>query len=74
MAQRGRTNNLRRVRSRQQESFFDYSLLFIVLFLLAFGLVMLYSASAYDASLHYNGDSAYFLKRQAASTVLGMAA
>ena len=74
VAQRGRTNNLRRVRSRQQESFFDYSLLFIVLFLLAFGLVMLYSASAYDASLHYNGDSAYFLKRQAASTVLGMAA
>ena len=31
----------------------DYSLLFIVLFLLSFGLVMLYSTSSYEAALEY---------------------
>ena len=39
----------------------DYSLLFIVLFLLAFGLVMLYSTSSYEAAAEY---------KDAASTVL----
>jgi len=67
-------NNQRKSKASGQEIFFDYTLLFIVLFLLAFGLVMLYSASSYDASLHYEGDSAYFLKRQAVSTVMGLAA
>ena len=43
----------------------DYSLLFIVLFLLSFGLVMLYSTSSYEAAAEY-GDSAYYLKRQMA--------
>ncbi len=74
MAERRYGNNQRRRSREQQESFFDYTLLFVVLFLLAFGLVMLYSASSYDASLHYEGDSAYFLKRQASSTVIGLAA
>ena len=64
---RDRTGTGRRIRN-QQESFFDYTLLFIVLFLLGFGLVMLYSTSSYDASLQYNGDSAYFLKKQLVST------
>lgn len=56
----------------QQESFFDYTLLFIVLFLLAFGLVMLYSTSSYDGSLNH-GDSAFYLKRQIGATILGLA-
>lgn len=74
VAERRYGNNQRRSKASGQEIFFDYTLLFIVLFLLAFGLVMLYSASSYDASLHYEGDSAYFLKRQAVSTVMGLAA
>ncbi len=49
----------------------DYSLLFIVLFLLAFGLVMLYSTSSYEAAAEYK-DAAYFLKRQAVFTLLGL--
>ena len=74
MAVRRFGNSQRRREREAQESFFDYTMLFIVLFLLAFGLVMLYSASAYDASLHYEGDSTYFLRRQVGATALGIAA
>ena len=49
----------------------DYSLIFIVLFLLAFGLVMLYSTSSYEAAIKYD-DGGYWLKRQLFSTVLGL--
>lgn len=50
----------------------DYSLLFIVLFLLAFGLVMLFSTSSYEAAAEHGGDSAYYLKRQLLFTVMGL--
>ncbi len=73
MAERRYGNNLRRRTRGQQESFFDYTLLFIVLFLLAFGLVMLYSTSSYDGSSQ-QGDPAFYLKRQLLSTIIGMAA
>ncbi len=56
---------------KNQESFSDYTLLFIVLFLLAFGLVMLYSTSAYDANLTYN-DSTYLFRKQIYSTLAGL--
>lgn len=49
----------------------DYSLLFIVLFLLGFGLVLLYSTSSYIGIIE-NGDSAYYLKRQLFFTCLGL--
>ncbi len=62
----------RRMRKREgQEVFFDYTLLFIVLFLLAFGLVMLYSTSSYDAYIDFQ-DSAYYLKKQMGATILGL--
>lgn len=61
-----------RRRGGQQESFFDYTLLFIVLFLLGFGLVMLYSTSSYEANLQF-GDSAFYLKRQLGATIFGLA-
>ncbi|MDE5910311.1 MAG: FtsW/RodA/SpoVE family cell cycle protein [Lachnospiraceae bacterium] len=70
MAERRYGNNLRRRNKGQQESFFDYTLLFIVLFLLAFGLVMLYSTSSYDGS--QQGDPAFYLKRQLTSTIIGL--
>lgn len=73
MAERRYGNNLRRRTRGQQESFFDYTLLFIVLFLLAFGLVMLYSTSSYDGSSQ-QGDPAFYLKRQLLSTIIGMVA
>lgn len=75
MAEGRNGNNQGRRSRRQQESFFDYTLLFIVLFLLAFGLVMLYSTSAYEGSLLKNNpDPAFFLKKQMVSTIIGLAA
>ena len=53
--------------------FFDYSMLIIVLFLVAFGLVMVYSTSSYSA-LKKTGDAAYYFKRQCLATVIGMLA
>ena len=50
----------------------DYSLILIILFFVAFGLVMLYSTSSYEAALDF-GDSAYYLKRQSAATAVGLA-
>lgn len=61
----------RRKRDRQTEYFFDYSLLLVVLFLLGFGLIMIYSTSSYNANLEYN-DSAYYLKKQAFAAALGL--
>lgn len=49
---------------------FDYTLLFLVIFILAFGLVMLYSTSAYAATLKKN-DSTFYLKKQLVAALLG---
>ena len=56
---------------RREESYIDYSLIFIILFLLAFGLIMLYSTSSYEANLDF-GDSAYYFKHQLFPTLLGL--
>ncbi len=61
----------RRKRKEQSEYFFDYSLLFIVLFLLGFGLVMIYSASSYEAFQSYE-DTTYYMKKQLIAIVIGM--
>ncbi|MBQ3105151.1 MAG: putative lipid II flippase FtsW [Lachnospiraceae bacterium] len=71
---RGKQRNLRF--QKKNEYFFDYSLLFIVLFLLGFGLIMIYSASSYEASMSSltNNDPMYYLKKQAVASVLGLIA
>ncbi len=61
-------NGKKRNRSR---FFFDYTLLFIVIFLLCFGLVMLYSVSSYDANLKF-GRSTYYLEKQVQATIIGI--
>ncbi|MBO5292704.1 MAG: cell division protein FtsW [Lachnospiraceae bacterium] len=58
-------------KKRQSEYFFDYSLLFIVLFLLGFGLIMIYSTSSYEAAME-NQDAAYYLKKQTFAAALGL--
>ena len=54
-----------RPKQKKVRRFYDYSLLFTVIFLTVFGLIMIYSASSYKADLLYDGDGAYFMKRQA---------
>lgn len=49
----------------------DRSLIFIVLFLLCFGLIMVYSASSYEASVKFN-NSTYYLMSQLRATLLGL--
>lgn len=63
----------RKKKNNKSEYFFDYSLLFIILFLLGFGMLMIYSASSYTAYLEY-GDSAKYLKKQLMAGILGLAA
>jgi cell division protein FtsW len=57
----------------KEKYYFDYNLLFIIIFLLCFGLVMLYSSSSYTAANTY-GDSAYYLKRQLRNILIGAVA
>lgn len=58
-------------KKEQTEFFFDYSLLFVVLFLLGFGLVMIYSASSYEAFQSYQ-DTTYYMKKQLLAIIIGM--
>lgn len=51
---------------------YDFALLFIVLFIIVFGLVMIYSSSAYISTRKY-GDAMYYLKRQGKFAVVGVA-
>lgn len=52
------------VNKRKMHSYYDYSLLFLILFLVCFGLVMIYSTSSYNAQ-RLNGSATYYLERQA---------
>lgn len=63
----------RRAKQKKQKEFvyFDYGLLFIIIFLICFGLVMLYSTSSYTAEVK-QGDAAYYLKKQILSTSIGI--
>ena len=63
--------NQRNNNNRAGTSYFDYSLLFIIIFLLGFGLVMLYSTSAYTSQLKF-GSSTYYLYKQIFSSALGL--
>ncbi len=57
--------NVRAKRKRIAGRYFDYNLLAVVIILICFGLVMLYSASFYKAASTF-GDDMYFLIRQTA--------
>lgn len=52
--------------------YFDYSLLFLIIFLVGFGLVMLYSVSSYEAEGSF-GNAAHYLERQGIFALGGMA-
>lgn len=60
--------NTRNVKSADQ--YFDYSMLAVLIFLICFGLVMLFSTSSYSALIK-QGDSMFYLKRQLIFCVVG---
>ena len=49
--------------------FYDYNLLAVVVLLTCFGLVMLYSTSAYEASVDYGNDMRYFARQALVSAL-----
>lgn len=52
-----------------ERDYFDYNLLAIVILLTCFGLVMLYSTSAYEAMLEPNGSDMTYFRKQAIISV-----
>lgn len=59
------------MRKTKTGEYFDYSLLFITIFMMGFGLVMLYSASSYEASMEF-GNSKYYVISQIKAAVIGV--
>ena len=56
---------------KEKKNYFDYTLLFLVLFMIAFGLVMLYSTSYHYAETHFH-DATFYLRKQAIATGIGL--
>ena len=69
---------VQRVRERKaaakRADYYDYSLLAVILLLTCFGLVMLYSTTAYRAEIDHNNDMFFFGKQAAISGVSLIAA
>ena len=59
-------------KSMGAEQYFDFDLLLVVVFLLGFGLIMLYSTSAYEAEVEL-GNDLYYFSRQALIGAAGFA-
>ena len=56
----------------RQKRYYDYSLVFAVIFLTSFGLLMIYSSSSYMAQIDpKTADAAYYLKRQGFIALFG---
>lgn len=45
-------------------AYFDYGLVAVLIFMICFGLIMLYSTSYYSAQIDYKGDGAFYFRRQ----------
>jgi len=50
--------------------YFDYTFLLVLIFLVGFGLIMVYSASYYEAMQEF-GDSNYYVKKQMTASLIG---
>ena len=53
----------RKSKAGTQETYFDFDLLLVIIFLMCFGLVMLYSTSAYEAEADFGNDLYYFTRQ-----------
>lgn len=65
------TTNTEKKTKQKEKGYFDYSLLFVWIFIMLLGYVLLYSASSYMA-LSKEGDSLYYLKKQVFATIVGL--
>ena len=66
-----RSASTKRKRTREKgKPYYDYDLLLVIIFLMCFGLVMLYSSSAYSAQVDYKNDM-FFFTRQAMIGIIG---
>lgn len=77
MDQRQRLKRKRMIRQKKmtgkvEYSYFDYGLVAVLIFLLCFGLIMLYSTSYYSAQIDYDGDGTYYFRRQLMISALGL--
>lgn len=62
-----------RTRKKSVKRYFDYSLLFVTIFIAGFGLIMIYSTSSYTAQMKF-GNTQYYFKKQLMFMLLGFAA
>lgn len=65
-----RVKEANKSKEKSRAIYYDYSLIFMILFLLVFGVIMIYSASSYTAGIKFK-DSAYFVKNQLKYMVVG---
>lgn len=76
--QRLSSTGLRRIQGNKKtgegRDYYDYNLLAAVILLTCFGLVMLYSTSAYEAAVNYEGNDAFYFNKQAAISVVSLLA
>ncbi len=67
-----RDTHLKVVKNNEQaRSYYDYTLLILVIFLSCFGLVMIYSTSAYNATRFYD-DPTLYLRQQGRAIAIGI--
>lgn len=69
MDQRQRLKRKRIIRQKKmagnaEYAYFDYGLVAVLIFMICFGLIMLYSTSYYSAQIDYKGDGAFYFRRQ----------
>ena len=57
---------------RKKTDYYDYSLVAVIILLICFGLIMLYSTSAYMAEIKF-GDDMHYFKKQAIISIICIA-
>lgn len=69
---RNRRNNRNRKKRKQYGFYFDITLLFVLVFIVGFGLTMIYSTSSYTAQIE-EGDPEFYFRKQLIFTIIWLA-